>query len=513
MIRFDKKTYMPIIILVSICIVVAALLAGVNMITEQRIKNASAEKENESLSIVMPEGSFNDTPDTLREDAPDTVKSVYTDKNGKGHVVLLTTNKGYTGKNISLTVAIDTEGKIINAVITQNEESIVPSDLRPMGSYGEKYKGLNAEEANALVTGATVKFTESAIKGALSDAFRYLGYLEQEQEPDLPDAAKEESEILALASDLVENSAGFTKVELDGSYENLIYVFKENGGKGYVAYTLVMSRYGYPETETLIHIGTDAKIKSVKKIVWKTSDAMYGYVPPSAELVDRFYGRLPNNNSASIDSVTLVSNATNTSTNLVNSIKEALSVTEELIRKDMPSPESEVLSLAADLVGGSSEFEDVTPDGAEYLKRLYRNSADGSYVAYLVVFSRYGTVETETLVHIGENGKIKGIKRMVWKTSDAMYGYVPPTLEEAEVIYTDLVGSNSRSVDGVTLVSNATNTSMNLIDSVKEALLAVEELEKSCAPRVIGIAAVVLLVGSWAAVFVIMRKRRAPYEK
>ena len=88
------KNLLPTIVLVSICIVVAILLGVVNMITAPMIADADSAAVSESLKIVMPDGEFGAEPDELEEGAPETVKAVYTDKRGGGHVVVLSTKKG-----------------------------------------------------------------------------------------------------------------------------------------------------------------------------------------------------------------------------------------------------------------------------------------------------------------------------------------------------------------------------------------------------------------------------------
>jgi Na+-translocating ferredoxin:NAD+ oxidoreductase RnfG subunit len=173
---FKGESLKPIAVLTVICVVVAALLAAINTVTGPMIEERKNQAIKESLLLVMPDGEFANESDVLRADAPKTVKGVYTEKNGKGYVVVLSTNKGYTGKEIGLTVAIGTDGKIIKAVITQNEESIVPSNMKPGGSYGDAYKGADADTVADVVTGATVKYTEKAIKNALKDAFDYLDF-------------------------------------------------------------------------------------------------------------------------------------------------------------------------------------------------------------------------------------------------------------------------------------------------------------------------------------------------
>ena len=195
-----KKNMKPTLVLGAICILVAALLAAVNLIADPIIKERDAKKALESIVAVMPDGDFNTEPDELRADAPETVKAVYTDKNGAGYVVLLETNKGYTGNNIGITVAIGADGKIIDATVTKNEESIT-NGVEPGGSYGENYKGVGADGVATLVTGVTVKYTEAAIKNAIYDAFTYLGLAEGGVEVAPDEGEEEKPEVAPLRSD------------------------------------------------------------------------------------------------------------------------------------------------------------------------------------------------------------------------------------------------------------------------------------------------------------------------
>ena len=337
-----KENFKPLAVLTVICIVVAALLASINIVTAPEIEGRRLKSIQESLHKVMPDGEFNKSSDELRDDVPVTVKEVYTEKNGKGYVVVLLTNKGYTGKNIGLTVAIDKEGKIINASITQNEESIVPEALKPGGNYGDSYIGATADTLAEVVTGATVKFTESAIKNAIDDAFVYLGFKEKAPEPELP---KTDEEIAALASELVGEGAFLSEIALDGA-EYVKRAYRDGGDRGYVAYLVVYSpEYGTVETETLIHFDNSGEIVSVNKLTWKVSDPIYGYVPPTAETVDAFYALLLGNTSASFaekfvkeegedKTVEVVTNATNTTKRLVVAIEEAFEIVDGLVSAD-----------------------------------------------------------------------------------------------------------------------------------------------------------------------------------
>lgn len=512
MVKLDKKALMPIVVLVSICIVVAALLGAVNMLTAPEIAEREAEKANAALLVVLP-GAKNFEKIESLEGYPKEIKTAY--KADKGFVFEVSTK----GKEaMTVMCGVDTDGALVGIdIIVESETPDYKNKVFPlMLGEGGKYNGKTSETLEPeIVSGATLTSNGiySAVKASL-DAYVVAngGEIEGGEEPN--PFIRPDSEVITLAGALVSGSEGFTKVELETESETLIGIYKENGGKGYVAYTLVMSDYGAPETETLIHVQNNGKIKDIKKLVWKTSDAIYGYVPPSVEAVDEFYARLLSNNLESIGEVELVSNATNTSTKLVNALKEALTEIEALIIKDMPTAEAEVLSLAGELVGKKTDFENLTPSGAEYLRRLYRDKNGNGYVAYVVVISsNYGTVESEALIHIGNDGIIKNIKRLVWKTSEAGWGYVPPSAESVDAFYSGLLNKGTLTIGEVELVSNATNTSTNVVSSFTEALMAVDELipqykTVNKAPRIIGITVLFASIVSFVVLFIIIRGRR-----
>ena len=258
-----KKNIMPVAVLTAICVIVAALIAAANLITAPIINDRNSAAISESLGAVMPGGQFNPEPDELKEGAPATIKQVYTEKNGKGTVIVLLTNKGYTGKNIGFTVGIDTEGKITGMKVTENGESIVPDMLKPGGSYGENFVGAGADDIADVSTGATVKITEGAIKAALNDAFIYLGVAEIEEEV-LPRA---EAEVEALARELYGEGGDRLQSSIPEDTTFVKRIYKESGKGAFVAYAFSISRYGTPEFELLISVGEDGKIKAVEKLL------------------------------------------------------------------------------------------------------------------------------------------------------------------------------------------------------------------------------------------------------
>ena len=500
---FKKENIMPVAVLCAICLVVAALMGAVNLVTAPIIKKAEEQKVYDSLRVVL-DGEFEEV--ALPEGAPATAKGLYKVTDGgelKGHVVTVVA-KGYAGE-IAITVGVDAEGKITKAVVTKQSETHGKSG---MSAYPDNFAGKGADDIDEVetFTGATISST--AIKKAITDALNTaLGNANAEPESEPEQLFRPEAEIETLAAALVGEGADLENVTPEG--EKLDYVkriYKDKGGKGYVAYMSVTSQYGTAETETLVHIGNNGKIVAVNKLVWKTSDAMYGYVPPEAPVVDAFYATFAGKTLAQFkdayvkadenDEVEHVTNATNTTNNLVASILEAFEQIDALIKLDMPRAEDEVESLAAALVGEGADLENVTPEGEkfDFVKRIYKDKGGKGYVAYVVVISaNYGTVETETLVHIGADGKIAGVDKLVWKTSDAIYGYVPPTQEAVDAFYATFAGKTLTQFkdayvkagegDQVEHITNATNTTGNLITAMLEGFEEIDGMIKRDMPR------------------------------
>ena len=135
-----KKNLMPVVVLTAICIVVAALLGVVNMLTAPVIAEMEAQKVYDSFRNVL-DGVYSDVE--VPKDAPNTVTAMYkvVDKDGKllGHVATVTV-KGYAD-NISVTVGVDAEGKVTKAEVTASAETHGKAGMK---NYTDNFKGLDA---------------------------------------------------------------------------------------------------------------------------------------------------------------------------------------------------------------------------------------------------------------------------------------------------------------------------------------------------------------------------------
>ena len=101
-----KKNLMPIIVLTSICIIVAALLGGVNELTKDKIRDNALKKEQASLIEVLPESTLFDEIDTSAYSLPETVKSAYRETSDKGYVLIMATRSQYSTEDMTISVGI-----------------------------------------------------------------------------------------------------------------------------------------------------------------------------------------------------------------------------------------------------------------------------------------------------------------------------------------------------------------------------------------------------------------------
>ena len=426
---------------------------------------------------------------------------VFKEKSGKGYVAYVVSISSYYGsvetENI---IHIGNDGKIKSikkitwSVSAANPDSGYnpPSD-EALDEFYKELDGKNSETISDvdLKTGATN--TTKTLVASITEALTIVGDLIREDMP------TPEEDVLALGKEMVGADAEFTDVTPEeNTFAKRIY--RENSGKGYLAYLVVINeRYNRIETETLVFVDTAGKINGLKKIIWKTSDAGWGYVPPTDEVVDPFYASLVGKNLADLEALSnletndgqLVTGATTTSKALVGALIEGVKAIETLIKKDMPTPEEDIFAFGKEMIGADSEFTDVTPEENTFVKRIYRENSGKGYLAYLVVINeRYNRIETETLIYVGNEGKIKDIEKIIWKTSDAGWGYVPPTDEVVDPFYASLIGKNLADLEALSnletndgqLVTGATTTSKALVGALIEGVKAIETLIKKDMP-------------------------------
>ena len=220
-----KQHIKSVAILVTICAVMALLLAGTNTITAPIIEKNAGAAANAALLEVMPQGSGFDAVDLSAYELPATVTEAYKETTGLGYVIKLTT-KGY-GSDFVIMCGVTTEGKVSGAVCLSSNET-----LGKEKEYGAVFtdKDAAAVDATDTISGATM--TTAAYKNAVKDALN-TAILLGGGDVDI----RTPEQILAdnLAAALPAGEGKFTKVFFTEEVTGIDALYAADNGAGYVA--------------------------------------------------------------------------------------------------------------------------------------------------------------------------------------------------------------------------------------------------------------------------------------
>ncbi len=339
---FKKVNAKTLIIVGFICVLVLSLVSC------DRQKSSGAGYKERFKEIV--DGRYE--KELVPDFAPDSVSAVYgvsVDGELWGKIVVVE-KQGYEG-TVKIAVGINLDATTEKVIILQEKESHNKNLQSLLDSLSDNVSEDEIDSVE-IVSGASV--SSATIKSAVKDAFLGAGIVKigepndnnGNETNDSNDGAADEDEgaaapapseelpsseedIILWAEEMVASGAGLVNVTPTGYNECLKRVYRDKGGRGYVAYLVVTSeRYNRVETETLVYVGNDGRIKNVKRIVFKTSDAGWGYVPPEESAVEVFYARLVGKDLSDLQAIysgagggeTLVTGATSTSGSLVNSL-------------------------------------------------------------------------------------------------------------------------------------------------------------------------------------------------
>ena len=161
-----------IIVLVGICLAIGAAMAGINMITKDRIAAVQAEKEAKALIEVLPENEGFEKLENVPK-LPDSVVAVYRDNDGEGIAMLLSAS-GYDSSNpISIAVGFNNDGSITKCYVISctGETSGIGTKVKGEG-FLSSFDGKSNMDGIDTISGATI--SSSAFLDAVKDAFDVL---------------------------------------------------------------------------------------------------------------------------------------------------------------------------------------------------------------------------------------------------------------------------------------------------------------------------------------------------
>lgn len=162
----------PSLVLLIICLVVAAALAATYQITAPIIEAINIKNANIARGVVLPqaEGSFSQ----IEAELPESVTEIFKAENGTG-VVLTVLDKGFGGK-LTVMVGIDDKDAITGVKVTKHTETPGLGTKAMTEEYLSQYIGQSAitraneqgETQIDAVTGATI--TSNAVYRAAETA-------------------------------------------------------------------------------------------------------------------------------------------------------------------------------------------------------------------------------------------------------------------------------------------------------------------------------------------------------
>ncbi|MBQ8914560.1 MAG: FMN-binding protein [Clostridia bacterium] len=161
-----NKNIKSVVVLTSICLIVAALLAAVNHITAPIIEKNALLAEQASLRVVLP-GSEEFEELSPGESVPQTVTGIYREVGGAGYAVTLETTSSYSQNPMTFTLGITADGKIAGVEVTNYSET------KDFGDYPDTFVGKDAALEGVDIT-AGVTYSSEAFKSAVLDAFKAI---------------------------------------------------------------------------------------------------------------------------------------------------------------------------------------------------------------------------------------------------------------------------------------------------------------------------------------------------
>ena len=160
---------MPIAVLMLICLVMSALLAGTNFITEPIITAGNAQRAEQARIDVLPAADgFVKLDYTPTEGS--VVTEIYEATNGTGYVFMISTT-GYGAKgSLQLICSIDSDGKIVDTNTLGHDETPGLGTKVTEDEFRSQFPGKDSSLSGVdTISGATI--SSGAYLRAIQEVF------------------------------------------------------------------------------------------------------------------------------------------------------------------------------------------------------------------------------------------------------------------------------------------------------------------------------------------------------
>ncbi len=161
-----KKTFLPALILMAICLACAAALAFTNDLTKEKIDAVDRERYFAAAAAVLPEGAV------LTELDLDGVEG-FIAKDAEENLIgyaIKGVAKGYGG-NVSCVVGFNVNGDIIGLSVTAPDETPGLGSNVQKPAFTDRFLGVSDAQSVDEIAGVTsATYSSQAVKKAVSEA-------------------------------------------------------------------------------------------------------------------------------------------------------------------------------------------------------------------------------------------------------------------------------------------------------------------------------------------------------
>ncbi len=250
----SKQSFItPIVVLVVICFVASAVLAGVFKITDPLIQTRAKEAADKAMTEVLPEGrDFKEFEGTLESG----ITAAYTTGNEAG-TVSSTSFNGFGGA-VKLMVGVNAEGKVSGIQVMEQSETpgVGSNALTP--EYLAQFKDVDSADGIDAYSGAT--FTSKAVKRGVNAALAMASAIQSGGA-----VTPEKSEHDRITDAVLKVIPGITAYsEVAVSADGQTTVFSDMDRTGYAMLTTAKGHHG--DIKMIVGVDKAGKVTGVVNI-------------------------------------------------------------------------------------------------------------------------------------------------------------------------------------------------------------------------------------------------------
>ena len=208
------KNIKPTLVLSCICMAVALILSGINMITGPIIEAQRAAAANGALLEVMPDGTNFEEIDISALGLPEAITNAYKETSGMGYVFRVTST-GYKSGMVIM-VGVSSEGKITGSKCLETQDT-----------YGKEPQIDNTYNGQSLAD-----FTPNMISGATMTSGGYRDAVSQALQSFTLASGGKLDPAIALEAKIAELAPGFVNpaaVDTSGSFKKILKAANDAG--------------------------------------------------------------------------------------------------------------------------------------------------------------------------------------------------------------------------------------------------------------------------------------------